>query len=386
MRCLHVLGSLDYRAGGPLRAVVDLAALSVPLGLLSEVLGFDSLCLPDNPIPSELIHSLPTKWLHTYGYAPGLRQWCRKNLGRFDIVILHGLWSYANLAVSGECRRARIPYISFPHGMLDLWPVNGQGLLKRLKKTLYWHLIEKQVLTHSCATFFTLNRELNNAKKTFRLPPLHPLIVTPYGGQAQIGANTARQAAANGHRQKIALFLGRVHPKKRPDILINAWKDARLAPEWRLIIAGPGEPTYLAHLAGMVRHHELEGSVQFAGPVSGADKESLLTGASWFLLPSEQENFGIAVLEAVFNGCAVAVSDQVYLADELPEGSEILPLRLEAWSRFMRERMIDISWRDETARRVNVQLLEKFSPESVSRAWVGKITEVLNGACFSGKQ
>src|ERR1017187_9331323 len=143
MNILHVVGSLDQWSGGPLRAVLDLSAMALPRGLNSEIVGFGPIAVPDNPLPVGLIHCLPTRGPASYGYAPDLRQWCRENLKRFDVVMLHGMWSYANWAVSQECLAAGLPYIIFLHGMLDLWPVRGQGIWKRLKKTFYWHWREK---------------------------------------------------------------------------------------------------------------------------------------------------------------------------------------------------------------------------------------------------
>jgi glycosyltransferase involved in cell wall biosynthesis len=147
--------------------------------------------------------------------------------------------------------------------------------------------------------------------------------------------------------------------------------------DWRLVIAGPGERSYMADLADLARRCGVAGSVEFAGPVAGAEKRLLLERASWFLLPSEQENFGIAVLEAVGSGCAVAVSDQVYVGDEFPE-FEILPVCVDAWSDFMRKRMKDSRWRDQVARRGRVRLSEKFGKERVSKGWVDTITNVLS--------
>jgi glycosyltransferase involved in cell wall biosynthesis len=371
MRVLNVVGSLDQRSGGPLRAVLDLSAMSTPLGLYSEILGFGPISIPDNPLASELVQSLPLSSPISYGYAPALRQWCKNNLRRFDVAILHGLWMYPNWAVSRECIRAGVPYIVFPHGMLDLWSVRGQGVLKRMKKKAYWHWREKKVIESCHAVFFTTRRELQNAMLTFPLPPCAKLIVNPIGTAPRNSISRVEPSAKvdQGSRFKVALFLGRIHPKKRPDLLIKAWRDAGVGPEWKLVIAGSGDRSYISALMRLVRKLKLDDAIQFVGTVAGTDKQYLFQRASWFLLPSEQENFGIAVIEAVQAGCALAISDQVYLADELPEGSEVLPVRLGAWSKFMRERMPDESWRATQARRVAGVLLQKFDYEKVAKGW-----------------
>jgi glycosyltransferase involved in cell wall biosynthesis len=125
----------------------------------------------------------------------------------------------------------------------------------------------------------------------------------------------------------------------------------------------------------LVRKLNLDDAVQFAGNVAGTDKQYLFQRASWFLLPSEQDNFGIAVIEAVQAGCAIAISDQVYLSDELPAGSEVLPVRLGAWSDFMRKRMPDETWQATQARRVAGALLQQFDHEKVAKGWIDAIEE-----------
>jgi glycosyltransferase involved in cell wall biosynthesis len=352
------------------------------LGLHSEVIGAGPMRIPDNPLEPKLFHQLQVRGPNNYGYSPGLRAWCRANLRRFDGVLLHGMWGYQNWAVSRECIAIGLPYVCFPHGMLDLWSVRGQGLWKRAKKTVYWFLRERSIIAASSAVFFTTKRELQNACRTFRLPHMQPLIVIPYGMAPPIFnvETSPRAEIVVSPKTKIALFLGRVHPKKRPDLLIKAWKAAAPPPQWLLVIAGPGEPRYLRHLSSLARNLNVSDTVRFTGPVAGADKQYLLNRASWFLLPSEQENFGVAALEAITVGCAVALSDQVYLGDKFPKPSEILPIDVEAWARFMAQRMIDDRWRDEIAARIKDEMLLTYNSEQVTRGWVRSISSVLTEA------
>jgi glycosyltransferase involved in cell wall biosynthesis len=177
----------------------------------------------------------------------------------------------------------------------------------------------------------------------------------------------------------VALFLGRLHPGKRADLLIRAWKAAELPPEWRLVIAGSGRQECTKYLQELARACGISDVVQFTGAVAGEDKRYLLQRAQWFLLPSEHENFGIALLEAIIAGCAVAVSDQVYLSDALPAGSEILPVNLEAWTAFLRTRMVDDTWHDALVRRTIRQIAEAYGLDAITRGWVSTIQTVLRG-------
>lgn len=377
VKILHVLPSLDQRYGGPLRAVLDLSARSIALDLDSEVLGFGRLSIPDNPFPREKIHGLPQSFPRSYTFSPALRKWIGQHLHRFDGVILHGMWLYPNWAFLQACRQARIPYVCFPHGMLEPWALYGQGLYKAVKKTLYWMLRERSIFKHAAAVFFTTERERKLAQETFVLPP-SSFIVVPYGvDSAEVQAAQPANPELNiPTDRKVALFLGRVHPKKNVDFLLEAWAKSSLDPKWLLIVAGSAEPAYQRTLDRLTARYRMQDQVRFVGPVAGADKSYLLGRASWFLLPSKQENFGISVLEAINARCPVAISDQVYLSDDFHPKSEILPVRLDAWVQFLRYRMPDERHREAQVEIDRVYVAPKFSMEAVTRNWTATITSV----------
>lgn len=381
MRILHVLHSLDQRYGGPLRAVLDLSARSLPLNLDAEVLGFGPLSIPDNPFPLEKIHELPLGFPRMYSYAPGLREWADQNLNRFDGVILHGMWRYPNWALLKACERSRIPYVCFPHGMLEPWALYGQGPFKAVKKAVYWLLRERNIFRHASAVFFTTEREQKLAQQVFRLPSTS-FIVVPYGVESS-GASAPlpfHQELSIQPDRRVALFLGRVHPKKNVDLLIEAWAKSNLDSCWLLIIAGPVEPGYQKTLHRLIDKYKLKDRVRFVGSVSGQDKSYLLGRAAWFLLPSKQENFGISVLEAVNAGCPVAISDQVYLSDSFHQKSEILPLRLDAWIDFLRNRMPDEQHRQNVIRLDREYVIPNFAIDTVTRNWALTINAVFAAA------
>jgi glycosyltransferase involved in cell wall biosynthesis len=347
------------------------------LGLESEIVGFGPVSIPDNPLPRERIHELSISCPRRYRYSRGFSGWLEDNLGRFDGVILHGMWLYPNWAAARACRRARVRYVCFPHGMLEPWALYGQGPVKAVKKTLYWMLRERAVFRDASAVFFTTERERTLAQRTFALPP-SSFIVFPYGvDRAGVMPELPdRPEIGIPANRKMALFLGRVHPKKNVHFLLEAWAKSSLGPEWELVIAGPVEPAYRRTLERLIDHYKIQAQVRFVGAVSGNDKSYLLGRASWFLLPSKQENFGISVLEAVNAGCPVAISDQVYLSDYFHEKSEVLPLEIEAWVGFLRDRMPDEQHRQAMVRLDREFLIPKFSMDAVTRNWARTISSV----------
>ena len=92
-------------------------------------------------------------------------------------------------------------------------------------------------------------------------------------------------------------FLGRLHPRKRVELLIYAF--ARLAhPDAELIIMGSGEDEYENFLKKEVSRLHIK-NVVFTGMVSGEDKYGLLSSLSVLCVPSDFENFGMIVPEAL---------------------------------------------------------------------------------------
>jgi len=379
MRILHVLPSLDQSYGGPLRAVLDLSAHSESSAFQSEILGFGTANIPDNPLPLELIHSLRLAFPRGYCYSPELSGWLRDHLSSYDGVILHGMWLYPNRAVSQACRAIGKPYAYFPHGMLEPWSVFQQGHLKAIKKLLYWQLCERKIIEGAAVVVFTTQRELHLASETFALPTV-PSCVVPYGVAAARDPVDRPSNASLLFRAEdnVALFLGRLHPKKNLSFLIRAWAEAQLGSAWRLMIAGPGEERYVSQLQQLVRDLKIERQVSFVSMVTGADKTYLLQNAKWFLLPSQQENFGNAVLEAIQQGCPVAISDQVYLSELLHDATEVLPLKHEAWVDFIRNRMTDESRRARIMDLDRTHMRGRFDIANVSKQWADNLLEIFS--------
>src|SRR6185503_8780928 len=107
---------------------------------------------------------------------------------------------------------------------------------------------------------------------------------------------------------------------KALDVLIDAFVDATADPElhqWRLLIAGDGEPDYVRSLRDRVQQFDKRQQILFSGWLTGEAKWNALANASLLALPSYQENFGLCALEALTCGVPVLVSQHVNLADDI---------------------------------------------------------------------
>ena len=379
MKILHVLQSLTQRSGGPVRTVVQISYSVVAYGIECEVVGIGKIDIPDNPLSESVIHSCRSSWPESYCYSRELRAWLRKNLSRFDGVVLHGMWLYPGLVGAQECLRAGIPYACFPHGMLEPWAVGGQGWWKNFKKRFYWYVLEKYIFSRAQWIVYTTKREFELSKSVFVVPQLST-ILAPFGVYSglTLAHEPVNDLVLQAAESAYVLFLGRIHAKKNVGFLLHAWAQARIKGGYRLVIVGPGEREYLKELKRTAARLGLNDNVVFVDFVSGNEKLYLLQNARWLVLPSQQENFGITILEALDNGCPVVISDQVFLADELKDEAVILPLVLQDWVDFFRNGM-----KNEMSRRICIDKGRMFCMKNYEMTKIAKLWSVFFNSGFS---
>ena len=184
--------------------------------------------------------------------------------------------------------------------MLDPWSL-AQG---RLKKAAWMRLVERANLDGAATIHFTSEEERVAAT---RYTGTVPCAVIPLG----VDIPDVRRPKQQAGRKNI-LFLSRLHPKKGLEILIGALgKLQRERDDFALVIAGTGEPAYEQRLRRLVADTGLASTTTWCGFVEGIEKDELLNSADIFALPSYQENFGIAIVEAMAHGTPVVISDRV---------------------------------------------------------------------------
>ncbi len=319
MRLLHVIRTLNPVFGGPTDSVRMFVGAHLRAGNEVEVATLDDPQADYSKLPSSEVHAFgPSQG--NYHYQPKLEQWLRANCARFDGVIVNGIWQYHALAA----RRAiagRRPYVVFAHGMLD--PYFARRFpLKHLKKLIYWIACERKNLSLANAVCFTSREEMRIAGEGF--PSRHfKGVVVPYGTVGPEGDPAALRAAFGAAFPRVAgkrffLFLGRLHPKKGCDLLLDAF--ARAAPgEMDLVMAGPDDAGTLARLEAQAAQLGIANRVHWTGILRGDVKWGAFYCAEAFVLPSHQENFGIAVADALACGTIPLISDKVNIAGDVAE-------------------------------------------------------------------
>ena len=257
-----------------------------------------------------------------------------------DIVHLHGVWSRYVHRMAVWSRQRRIPYLISPHGALTPWALRYHWWKKLPALLLYQY----RDLRRACAFHVTAHEETADLR---RLRLRQPVIVAPL-------AVEQLPVFPPADKRHDILFLGRIHPVKNLDSMLQAW--AQIPTErrqgWRIIIAGPDDVGHQAQLKTLARQlgltardfsSELEfgkkqihggkevplavyqekladhgAEVVFTGPVYSETRDWLYQQSRLFALPSHSENFGVVVLEALAAGTPCIVTKGTPWA-QLPE-------------------------------------------------------------------
>jgi glycosyltransferase involved in cell wall biosynthesis len=226
---------------------------------------------------------------------------------KFDLAHFHGLWQPRFLRLAQNCRQTARPYVISPHGMLEPWAWRHRWW----KKWPYFLLAERHFLNGASSLLSTSEIETGHLQRFhFRTP----LATIPLGlpGSFHERYFEARSELGWSPNEFILLYLSRIHPKKGLHLLLSALVALVLdRSRYRLIIVGDGPKEYLNSLHDFAsRHREELPKIDWLGPIWGDPKWKYLQGADLFCLPTQSENFGLAILEACQVGTPVLTTSE----------------------------------------------------------------------------
>ncbi len=314
MRLLHVIHDLSPAGGGPPENLLQLSRSYREVGVELEVLSLDA---PN----AEYLSRYPFK-VHavgpstsTFGYSPEAKRWLSSNLTRYDAVIIDGLWQYPALVVRHAARASGIPYFVFPHGMLDPW-FRRKYPLKHVKKQLFWLLAQYRVLRDATRVVFTTEAEEKLSVETFTPHRWRSAVIPlgtsrPSGDPERLRTTFIKELPVVAGR-RFLLFLSRIHEKKGCDLLLKAFCTiAAENPDLDLVMAGPDPDGLRPALEAIAKNAGFANRVHWPGMLEGDVKWGAFFSAEAFVLPSHQENFGIAIAEAIACRLPVLISDKI---------------------------------------------------------------------------
>ena len=322
MKVLHVIPSLSPALGGPTEVALNIVEAIRTQGVDAEIVttNHHDIGTLDVPLNQRIeyrgvpVWFLPVSYsIKEYIFSSALTRWLWQHIGNYDLLDNHYLFSYAPTCAAAIARLKHIPYTVRTQGQLTPWALQQSPV----RKKLYTTLIENQNLKQAAAIHCTTDRE---ALDLHNFGISTPTITLPLGVEPPAKITAAKSQL---HRllnipdeRSIVLFLSRLHPKKRPDLLIDSFKKVSDNYNCHLIIAGSGEANYVNYLQQLIPHN-LSNRIFFTGFVTGDRKNILLQGSDIFVLPSYSENFGIAVAEAMAAGLPVIITPEVQIASDI---------------------------------------------------------------------
>jgi glycosyltransferase involved in cell wall biosynthesis len=319
MRILHVIPSVSAVHGGPSRAISDMEQALSARGIEVTTLTTNDDG-PRGTLPVQcgapVATRYATRWYFprttvTFKTSIGLAQWLVKSVRAYDIVHAHALFSFAPVIAAFISRRAGVPYVLRPLGVLaDYGMTQHHSPLKRLS----FSLIERQLIESASAVQFTTATEQAEAEA---LGLKCRSVVIPLGiDVGGVAEHTRVRRTAAGPVN--LLYLSRIDRKKNVEGLLHALRlVASKYPNVTLSIAGAGDRKYTESLKSLARRLGLEDRIDWLGYVESDRKVDALARASAFVLPSYSENFGIAVVEALAAGLPCIVSRGVAIANQI---------------------------------------------------------------------
>lgn len=293
MKVMLSICSLAGANGGPTRSTSGLAKALAGAGAEVTLVSHDGTRDASELIADLREHGVEYLAGEGVGFLASLRFAKRLLAERHpEVIHIQGLWTFDTHAMSVAAKRAGIPIVVSPRGMLAPWALDVKKWKKRLGLLLY----ERGDLRRATAFHATVAEEAADIA-AFGLR--QPVITVPNGV-----ALPAPSSRAGGDRVRTALFLSRLHPEKGLKLIAEAW--GRMHPQgWRMVVVGPDVRGHRAEVEARLAELGVAADWEFVGEVKDDGKWEYLRGADLFIHPSKGENFGISIAEALATGVPV---------------------------------------------------------------------------------
>lgn len=313
--------------------------------------------------PGTRLKVFPAAGTHAYTFSPQLAWWLFRHVGEFDLVVVQSLFSPISTAAALIARRRRVPYLIVPNGTLSRYTFTYR---RRVLKQTYFNLFEARTLAAAAAVCFTSDKERREAPRWGRSTITH---VVPHCVDACSEAPIRYEA-----NPMQILCLSRFHPVKGIDLLLESFALVnRRMPTVRLVLAGSGSRSYERYVRSEVTRLRLDDVVTFPGFVEGDVKRRLLSQSAIFALASHQENFGMAVVEAMAAGLPVVISRGVDLWTQVESAGAGIVIHERtpgALSAALQQLLSSRPLRREMGERGRVLVRTVYNPERVGRSLV----------------
>ena len=285
--------------GGPSTCTCDL------LDGLHDMKAQVDLLSSSGAVPDELILGkdkpwmklLPFDWKTPLALSDNFRHYLEQN--PYDVYHINTIWLYPSHITCKIARGNNRPYVLSPHGMLYPTALKVSAWKKWFIKRLW---VDNDIHKATCI-HATCEQEMKHIRQYGyhgAIAVIPNPVVFPKNVSLRISIPSEKKIG----------YLGRLHPIKKVENLLEAVAKVVKSgkKDFRLEIMGKGAPEYESFLLQETARLGIRDFVDFIGFVSGKEKYKRLSGLRALFVPSDQENFGMIVPEALICGTPVYAS------------------------------------------------------------------------------
>jgi glycosyltransferase involved in cell wall biosynthesis len=372
-----------YRYGGPPRSILGLCRALSRAGARVEACtttADGSEGLPPSPPDGEVVdgirvHRLPLTRPRRVFAARGMASHLARRLDTFDLVHVHGLWHAPGWLAARAARRRARPYVVSPRGMLDPASLAHHAWRKRL---LYGLLERRHLagasLLHATSETEALALGMRGLGVDVAMVPNGVDLPEPPAARGAF-----RQTLGLTPAQPLIVFLGRIHPIKRLDLVAQALDRVRAErPDACLVLAGPDEGGHRRRLAPLFQASAA--AVRWLGTVTTEQRQALLADATALLLCSDSESFGLAVAEGLAAGVPVVTTRTVPWRVVADAGCGFwVPQSAEAVAEALLALVADPDAARRMGQRGRTLVRDRYGWETVARAMLDRYRMLIAG-------
>lgn len=315
----------------------------------------------------ESIHTVYCKncFPKKYWFTPSMSHYLKMDYRKFDIIHMHNNFGYQNIIAYNFARKQKIPYLFSSHGALLK---NGEW---NIKKFIYNLLIGNSISKHASRIVTLTEFEEEywrtrgiNTKKIEIIP--NGINLSEYKKLPQKG--TFRKKYNINKKEKLILYLGRIHKIKGLKLLVKAFDEVlKHIKETKLVIIGP-DFGYLSTIKKLIRSLKIEDKVIIIGYISGDEKLSAYIDSNVFVLPSIYETFPTTVLEAWGCGVPVIITDRCGIANivKKEKAGLVIPYNESDLSNALSKLLTNSRLREEIRCNTKILVKEQFNWNKIS--------------------